>query len=71
MFLLLACTAPGASTRALTDAGYTDIVVTGWSPFSCGSDDTFSTGFEATNPRGEPVEGVVCCGWVKACTVRH
>lgn len=30
----------------------------------------FTTGFVATNPQGMRVEGVVCCGWLKSCTVR-
>lgn len=61
--------APDSSTKTLVKSGYTDIEITGWLPFSCG-DDTFSTGFTATNPQGQPVEGVVCCGILKACVVR-
>lgn len=30
----------------------------------------FQTGFVAKNPAGKRVEGVVCCGVLKACTVR-
>lgn len=43
----------------------------GYKPFQCGEGDAFSTGFRATNPSGERVEGTVCCGrWRKGCTVR-
>ena len=68
--LLCTCTAPDNSTDTLTKMGFTNIEITGWSPFSCGEDDSFSTGFKATNPVGLPVSGVVCCGLVKNCTVR-
>jgi hypothetical protein len=59
------------SSEALVKAGFTNVKITGWSPFSCGKDDTFSTGFEALNPQGVRVEGTVCCGMIaKDCTVR-
>lgn len=70
--LLAACTAPDASRRALEDAGYEDIKTTGYSgPFRCDEKDKFATGFEATNSKGKRVHGVVCCGFVKGCTIRH
>lgn len=66
-----ACSTSEPSRRTLSDAGYTEISITGWSPFSCG-DDFFSTGFKATNILGKRVGGVVCCGLVlKSCTIRH
>jgi hypothetical protein len=69
--LLTACTDSSGATRALKSQGFTDITITGWSPLSCGKDDTTSTGFRAKNARGDTVEGVVCCGLVfKNCTVR-
>lgn len=68
--VLVACSAPDESTRTLEKSGYTNIETTGWEPFSCGEKDSFSTGFRATNPSGQPVEGVVCCGVIKRCTVR-
>jgi hypothetical protein len=70
--LLSGCVEPEASREALEAAGYSDIEITGWKPFNCGEDDTFSTGFRAKNPRDKEVTGVVCCGLiVKACTIRH
>lgn len=57
--------------RTLEASGYTDIQTTGYVPWTCGRDDTFHTGFAATNPAGRRVAGVVCCGaWGKGCTVR-
>lgn len=69
--LFIGCTDSSSSRETLQKAGFTDITITGWSPFSCGEDDTYSTGFSAKNPNGQMVEGVVCCGMiVKSCTVR-
>lgn len=36
----------------------------------CGQDDKVGRSFTATNSVGEPVSGVVCCGFLKRCTVR-
>ncbi len=70
--LLAACTNSSEAKRTLSDAGYEDIKITGYSPLSCGEDDFSSTGFKAKNPKGKVVEGVVCCGMVvKSCTIRH
>jgi hypothetical protein len=68
--LLLSCTRSDASRETLEKAGYTDIEITGYSPLSCSDSDTFSTGFTAKNPKGDTVSGVVCCGWLKNCTIR-
>lgn len=69
--LALACTDSEGATRALRSSGFSNVTLTGWQPGSCGKDDTSSTGFEATNPTGQRVTGVVCCGLVfKGCTVR-
>ena len=71
LLLLVACTAPDSSRETLQKAGYENIEITGYAPLNCGEDDTFSTGFTATNPKGEVVEGVVCCGLItKKCTIR-
>lgn len=53
----------GSETVCGLDAG-------SWAPLSCSNSDTYSTGFAATNPAGQPVSGVVCCGVLKSCTVR-
>lgn len=69
--LIGACSAPSRAVRTLHSSGYTDVKTTGWAPFTCGEDDTFSTGFSATNPQGDRVSGTVCCGLItKSCTVR-
>ena len=70
MNILWGCTAPDKSTRILEEQGFTNVEITGYSLFSCGQDDTFSTGFRATNPAGRKIDGTVCCGVMKGCTVR-
>lgn len=60
----------GESRRVLKSAGYTNITLTGYDPFSCSDEDVFSTGFTATGPTGEHVKGVVCSGLMKGATIR-
>lgn len=68
--LMLGCSDAQSTEDTLQKSGFTDIKTTGWSPFACGEDDTFSTGFRAKNPQGVTVTGTVCCGLLKGCTVR-
>ena len=69
--LALGCSAPDRTIDTLEKGGFSEIKTTGWEVWGCGEDDTFSTGFEATNANGERVSGVVCCGLVaKSCTIR-
>lgn len=69
---LTACTDEESSRRALEAQGFKDITFTGYDMWSCGEDDTYSTGFTATNVNGQRVSGTVCCGLVaKACTIRY
>jgi hypothetical protein len=56
--------------KALESNGFKDIKMGGWAPMSCGNDDASSKSFTATNSAGKRVNGVVCCGWFKSCTVR-
>lgn len=56
--------------RVVGKQGFTDIEATGYEPFVCAEDDSFSEGFRAKNSRGQLVTGVVCCGLFKRCTVR-
>ena len=60
------------ATRVLEAQGFDDIHLEGAEVvFSrCSDSDSFSRGFRAKNSRGVEVRGVVCCGWLKACTVR-
>jgi hypothetical protein len=70
VILSAACSDEEAARRTLDNAGFTDIETTGYEAWSCGKDDSTSTGFRARNPRGKIVTGVVCCGYSKGCTVR-
>lgn len=67
---LAACANEPATRRTLEASGFTDVRITdSW--WGCSQSDLYWTGFAATNPRGQRVEGVVCCGaFVKGCTVR-
>ena len=72
-FLLLAagCTNEEAARETLRKHGFHQVEITGHRAFQCGEGDATSTGFRATNPSGERVEGTVCCGrWSKGCTIR-
>lgn len=68
---LVACSDAPTAERVLRQNGYSDIKITGWSMFSCGKEDTFSTGFQATAPGGGTVDGAVCSSWLlKGATIR-
>lgn len=55
------CTSPETARRVLDDAGYKNVVITGYRPFGCGSnDEDFHTGFKAIAPSGKTVTGTVC-----------
>jgi len=55
--------------HTLQGAGYTDIRLGDMAIMACG-DDKLSKKFHARGPTGQAVEGVVCCGYVKNCTIR-
>ena len=81
-----ACREPGEKTepleprhRAAVEAlGLKDARRTGYAVFECSDSDlifdsaTFfaSATFVAKGADGKPVEGAVCCGLIKGCTVR-
>lgn len=65
-----ACTRSKDAKEILDAEGYTDIRTTGYAAFECGRNDWSATGFTATSITGYHVDGVVCCGMVKSCTVR-
>jgi hypothetical protein len=65
-----ACADPATAQRALEQAGYKNITLTGHTWFGCGKDDNYSTGFVATSVSGAKVTGVVCNGWLKGATIR-
>lgn len=68
--VLVGCTDEGESRKALENQGFTDIEFHGYAPFTCSESDSYSTKFRAKNTKGQQVEGVVCCGVLKGCTVR-
>lgn len=70
--LLVAGCAPGneRAMKALRGAGYTDIKLGNYPFFMCGRDDGLNVEFSAKGPSGARVEGAVCCGMLKGCTVR-
>jgi len=56
---------------ALRKSGYSKIQEGGFPfPGTCSRSDDYGIEFKAVNPVGSPVEGVVCCGIFKGCTVR-
>lgn len=52
--------------------GYESIQILPVSLFACGHGDVphESARFRALTPAGMRVEGAVCCGWLKGCTIR-
>lgn len=58
-------------TSTLVAEGYSDVKPGDWAMFGCGEHDKKGRRFVAKNPVGVEVSGVVCCGILKGCTVRH
>ena len=68
---LTGCIDYGPRSRAtLEKSGFTDIQLTNESTWNECAKGEYGTSFRAKNPRGSIVEGVVCCGAQKSCTVR-
>jgi len=66
----------GKALHAVKDEGYTGATVKDKSvvfPGLNGCDDSDTAGFDitATNVNGARVNLTVCCGVIKACTIRH
>lgn len=57
----------------LQKTGYEDIQIEDVGYFSCGEGDvpSESAAFRALTHDGMRVEGAVCCGWFKNCTIRY
>lgn len=68
--LLVACTDETRARQVLDEQGFEDVRFTGYVWAACSDDDATHTGFVAKNAKGKQVSGVVCCGWLKSCTVR-
>ena len=64
------CTNPRRSLDAAYRAGFTSVSTGGYAWFWCGGDDTWATRFSGVNSAGMRVDGAVCCGLLKGCTVR-
>lgn len=61
---------PPETKRVLKEAGYTEVTLTGYKVWSCGSDQV-SQGFTGKNRDGYQITGVVCSGlFAKATTIR-
>lgn len=58
------------SIEILRTQGFSSIELDGFVPFACSDSDSFVQGFRAKNAQGLPVNGVLCCGFFKGCTVR-
>ena len=69
--LLVACDAnPDEALRALEAQGMTQVTLGGYPFYVCGEGDDFNSSFTARGVNGQRVEGAVCCGALKGCTVR-
>ena len=64
------CTDQQKTYKTLSDNGYTDINVGGYSWFMCGNGDDYATEFTAKSPSGKFVSGAVCSGIFKGATIR-
>jgi len=58
-----------SATKTLTDAGFRNILIEGYSYLGC-SDEPYHTKFTATNYNGIVVHGIVCGGPFKYNTIR-
>lgn len=54
----------------LEQQGYTDVKNTGYNLFCCDAKDTFSTGFECKDKKGNIVKGCFCSNVLKGVTIR-
>lgn len=65
------CTTDEVETRdTLENSGFSQIEVGDFTFFGCGHGDKYGREFRAVNPVGKHVNGIVCCGYMKSCTVR-
>lgn len=67
---LAACTDADGARRTVESHGFTNVKITGYRFFGCSDNDGWRTGFEATNPNGRRVTGVVCSALFKGNTLR-
>lgn len=78
--LLVGCEVSQSNAeRVLRAEGLHHVTLNGYAWFACSDDDNFASNFVAYrtvldgggNPQEVRVEGVVCCGLMKSCTVRY
>jgi len=71
-FFMPICCGVGEDTarRAFDAAGLENPKLGGYAWLRCSEDDSFKSYFTATNAKGAHVEGVICCGLLKSCTLR-
>jgi hypothetical protein len=69
--ILSGCTTDEDETRTtLENMGFTDVQPSDIALWGCGHGDKYGRNFKAKNPAGHYVNGTVCCGIIKSCTVR-
>lgn len=64
------CGAGSEGIEAVEKSGFRDVQLDGRAWMACSQHDSFTSHFTATNAQGQRVSGVVCCGFLKSCTVR-
>jgi len=67
---LSGCTDPERAGKVLSDNGFTNIHIGGYSWAGCSKGDYYATEFDAISPSGKQVNGVVCSAWMKGSTIR-
>ena len=70
MLCVTGCTNSTKTKQIVENAGYTNVVMDGFSLFGCSEDDFFRDKFTAKSPNGNIVNGVVCGGFLKGYTIR-
>lgn len=64
-------TTQNQTVKAAEAAGMVNVIPGNIDLFACGEEDLPGRKFVATNPVGKQISGIVCCGAMKACTVRY
>jgi len=59
------------AARTFEAAGLEKATLTGYGWLECGEDDAYRSRFTAVNVKGQQVEGAICCGVMKRCTLRY
>lgn len=62
-------TEPYEATHTLEFYGFSDIRITGWTSFGCGSNQPYHTRFTGLDEYGYKTSGVVCSGYNQGSTI--